>query len=186
MSHLEYIAKQILAKCEPAEGRECLDWTGRIYNGSPQFFAVPRSIKPPRQLSEDQARRRRKASKYVMCRRIVFEYLRGPLEGKSPVMKCRNALCLNHNHMVLMTTQQVAQLASSEGRFSTPERRAAITAAKRRDGKLNPEKAADIRACATAAEAAIKHGIHKSMAARIRRGEAWAEVRGASVFTFRP
>lgn len=163
-------AAELQERCTP-EGN-CLLWDGALCNGSPQVYAT--------------AIRGAKGRTY-QCRRIIFEAMHGPLEpGKYPVMTCRDRRCLNHEHMEAMTVKQIQQLASAEGKFSTPSRRAAISAARRKNGKLNHEKVQAILAARTATEAAAAHGIHRSMAARIRRGEAWAEVRGASAFTYRP
>lgn len=155
----------ITARC--VEEGECLLWQGHMGNGSPQVYVNDR---------------------YWQCRRVVFEAMRGPIPaGRSPVMKCRSPACLNHDHMALMTPAQIGALAAKEGKFATPERRARIALARRNASeKLDSQKVAEILACDTAREAAQLHGIHKSMAARIRRGEAWAPVAGASVFTFRP
>lgn len=162
----ELLAK-IMARC--VEEGECLLWTGPMANGSPQVFV---GGKP----------------RCKQARRVVYEANKVPLrKGYSPVMECRNPKCLNWEHMKALTVKQIGVLAAQEGKFSTPERRAAITAGKRKAStKLDAQKAADIRSCATAQEGATKYDIHPSMASRIRRGEAWAEVRGASVFTFRP
>lgn len=65
-----------------------------------------------------------------------------------------------------------------------PQRRLAITKARRRTApKLDEAKVAAIRAAPTGKAAAEAHGIHLSMASRIRRGEAWRPLAaGASVF----
>lgn len=160
------ILDQIMARCTAEEG-DCLMWSGPMVNGSPQIVVDRR---------------------YRQARRIVFECANGPIpDGKHPVMKCRNARCLNAEHMRALTTKQIGQLASKEGKFSSPSRRAAIALAKRaKSKKLDAARVEDIKAARTAREAAEKHNIHQSLAARIRRGEAWAELKAASVFTFRP
>ena len=157
------LLQKILLRCD--EYGDCMLWTGPIGNGSPQVFID---------------------GKYKQARRLVFELEKGfaPPQGLSPVMTCRNAACLTHNHMRLMTVAQIAQLASSEGKFRSPQRRAAITKGVRRVAKkLDLDKANAIREAPSAAEAARMFGVHKSMASRIRRGEAWATVTGASVFS---
>lgn len=156
----------ILSRCE--EDGECLCWTGPMNNGSPQVILK---------------RRHRQA------RRIVYEHTRGPLpSGRYPVMKCRNDRCLNGEHMTALTTAQIGRLAASEGKFATPERRLAIAAGRRAVGKLNIEKARAIRESDEPCHVlAARYGIHRSMAARIKRGDAWQETAAnASVFNFRP
>lgn len=147
---------------------ECLLWGGHMANGSPQAYG---------------------AGRYHQIRRIVYVEAKGPIPAdKRPVMKCREPGCLNVEHMKLMTLKQIGALAASEGKFSSPQRRAAVALGKRKapSAKLDADKVADIVAARTGKEAAAKHGIHKSMACRIRAGQAWAEIGGASAFTFRP
>lgn len=144
----------------------CWLWNGLMANGSPQV---------------------RIDRRYQRGRRLMYaEVVETIPEDQRPVMRCREARCLNADHMELMTIKQIAQLASREGKFSTPARRASISRGKRASSsaKLTPEKAAGVRACRTAAEAATTYGIHKSMASRIRRGEAW--VMGALIETCTP
>lgn len=159
------IFQKIMARC--TEDGDCLMWGGPMANGSPQIVVDQR---------------------YRQARRIVYEHAKGEIkDGTHPVMTCRNAKCLNPDHMRALTTKQIGQLASKEGKFRSPSRRAAIALGKRaKSKKLDAARVKDIKAARTAREAAAKHNIHQSLAARIRRGEAWAEVRAASVFTFRP
>ena len=172
MTDLAALVAKIMDRCVEIGG--CLEWTGVFCNHSPQIHIS----------YTDVSGKRRKV--YKMCRRIVFEHGRGPIgSGLHPVMTCRNAKCLSLGHMVLKTTKAIACLAAKEGKFSTPHRRAVITAARRKRAKLSPEAAADIRACDTGRQAAAKWGIHQSMACRIRRGSAWKTDIGASVFTYR-
>lgn len=129
--------------------------------------------------------------RYRQARRIVFECANGPIpDGKHPVMKCRNARCLNAEHMRALTTKQIGQLASKEGKFSSPSRRAAIALAKRaKSKKLDAARVEDIKAARTAREAAEKHNIHQSLAAReLYRAQGFPESylidRGADGRTF--
>lgn len=163
---LQHALERIYQRVGPPDEGGCVLWRGPLANGCPQVFVDGR---------------------YLMVRRVVYECQRGPIKrGLYPVMKCRDQRCVAAAHIRLMTPSQIGQLAHAEGRIDSPQRRAAIALGRRRNSQVTAEMAAGIRACRTATEAAQKYPISKSGAARIRRGDAWAEVRGASVFTHRP
>lgn len=150
--------KNLYARCR-REG-DCLVWTGPMSGTVPQVYMGER--------------------KYVSCRRCVIEGSGDTVApGLFPVNWCRTPGCIKRQHLTLMTTAEIGQLASREGKFSTPERAMAITLGRRKSGrrmKLDLDKVADIKACPTAVAAAAKHRIDKSMAARIRKGDAWREA----------
>lgn len=162
---MEFDLASILARCD--EFGECMRWTGPKANGSPLI---------------------RKDGKYAMARRVVHELTTGkPIRrGHHAVMRCRDPNCLVFEHMTLLTTKQISDLAAKEGRFSTPTRRAAITAGvrKRAAAKLNLQIAREIfNSCESGPVLAARHNVHRSMITRIKRGKAWAQgVANSSVF----
>lgn len=163
----------------------CLEWRGRMQNGVPAVFFIPPGTRPMRELSERQRRRRKAARKYLMVRRVMFEAFYGVelTDRQRMVSVCDNPRCVDPVCLRPMTFSQIGKLAAQAGKFSTIERRLKIAAAVRRRAKLDLEKARAIREAPTAAEGARMFGIHKSLAARIRRGEAWVDpARTASVF----
>lgn len=157
--------EQVLAHCEPIG--ECLCWMGRMHNGSPVIKGTDREMR---------------------ARRIVFAALSKAEipSGKHPIPTCRDPRCLNFKHLALRTTQQIAQLAAAEGRFASPSRKAACTAAARKspNAKLTPEMVAEIRVSEESGPVlAERYGVNRSLIPRIKRGDAWASaVSGASVF----
>lgn len=165
---MELLVQKILLQCERDEDSGCLIWSGRMSNGCPKICG-PR---PGAEIGD------------LMCRRVIWEATSGeaPKQGKRIIMTCRDKHCLEFAHMAARTNKQIALLAAKEGKFSSIERRVRIAAGRRRNSKLDYDKVADIRACSTAAEAARKHGINKTMASKIRRGESWAPLPGASIF----
>lgn len=159
-------AQEIIDRCD--EVGDCLMWTGRMANGSPLIF--------------DCAARR-----YVQARRVVFESTGETIPaGKYPVMKCRQKGCLLRDHMQLLTTKQIGALAAKERKFSTPARRAAVSAGIRAKNhtKITIEIAREIRTKEMSQRAyAKKFGVHRSVISRIQANVYWREhVKGASVF----
>lgn len=160
---------QMLANC--AEEGECLLWTGHVGNGgTPQVWC---------------------STRYHQVRRLVCEQHTGkPIPaGRYSSMKCRSPLCIRPEHIRLLTTQEIAELAASEGKFSTPQRRAAIAAGirKKRGVKLGKEDLQRIASSsASAAELAGELRVDKSYIARIRRNAtALRGIANNSVFNLR-
>lgn len=157
--------ESILARCD--EFGECLRWAGPVANGSSQVYSEGR---------------------YLQARRVVHELTKGCeiRKGYHPVMRCRDPQCLQFDHMTLLTTRQVAQLAAKEGRFSNPARRAAIAAGKRNSptAKLSVEIAHEIfHSTESGPVLAARHNVHRSLVCRIKRGQSWARgVANSSVF----
>lgn len=169
---------EIYARCEDLG--ECLRWTGTTCNHVPQMYR-----------SNGRGSGTKKAGTYWSCRRIVFEERAGPIPpGMFPVPMCRDKMCVRFEHLRLLTSKQIGQLAAKEGKFSSPMRCAAISAGVRRSGqaKLTIEIAREIRASSESGkDIARRLGVDKSLPPRIRRGEAWREtVPNASVFSMVP
>lgn len=165
---ITYLATVVIP-AKLTEVGECLLWEGWAQHGSPQVYA---------------------GGRYLQARRVMWEHRNGPIApGLSPVMKCREPLCLVPGHMELRTIAGIAQLAASEGRFSTPQRRAAIVAGRRAKapGKLTPD---DVQAVLTSGEStkvlATRYGVNESWITRLRNQGAGQPCANASVFTWRP
>ena len=162
---------RILANCE--EFGECLLWKGVMANSNPQLW-VRATEQDPRN--------------YVPARRLVYEATKGmPIRsGYFPVMKCREPRCLNPAHIVILTRSQIGLLATKEGKYGTPARRAAISKARRQDtrSKLTLALANEIRVSTdTGPVLAERYGIDKSLVNRIKRGEVWRNgVANSSAF----
>lgn len=105
------------------------------------------------------------------------------------INSCRTPGCVRAEHVRLIKRSAWSRLLAQEGTYSRPDANAMRTAAARARAnlKLTPELAREIRQSdAPGAELAQRYGVHPSMIARIRRGEAWADAAAnASVFTWR-
>lgn len=169
---------ELYARCD--EVGECLLWTGTVGQHVPQFYVRNRP---------DGGRNKHGA--YLSCRREVYESSSGkPIQdGRFPVPMCRDRRCIRYEHLKLLTRKQIGQLASKEGKFSAPQRAAAIREGIRKAGrlKLTPEQVREIRTSdETGVALAARMGVDKSLPPRIRRNEAHREtVANASVFNMR-
>lgn len=109
----------------------------------------------------------------LSARRVIFEFLRGPIqEGRQVGMRrdC-HCLCVEPEHMIQRTRSQAIQ-----GHAVSTATRAKIAAKKRAMGKLTPEAVAQIRASeARNQDIADQYGIARSMASRVRNGRAWRD-----------
>jgi hypothetical protein len=167
----DYVAPSldsILARCD--EFGDCLRWTGPMCNGSPQVFTG-----------------RKNGNRYIQARRVVHEHSAGKAIRSDcrPIMKCRDPKCLKFDHMVLLNLKQIGALAAKEGKFSSPQRRAAITAGRRASApKLDMQKAREIfHSEESGPVLAERYDIHRSLVCRIKRGLAWATgTANSSVF----
>lgn len=161
----ELTLTNILAECE--EYGECLLWKGVMSCGSPVVYHK---------------------GKYKQCRRLVYEATADEKipQGYLATVCCEEPRCLNFFHLRLRTHKQIGRANAKAGKYSTPQRRMAIALGRRRSktAKLDEAKVREIRAstdpCSVEAK---KHGINKSMVARIRRGQAWVTAApNSSVF----
>jgi hypothetical protein len=150
--------KELYARCD-REG-DCIVWTGVMSTRypAPQVWT---------------------GKSYEPTRRVVFDLIGKPLaDGMRPVAWCRHPKCIRRDHLTPMSPGDVARLASKEGKYAARvEKIIAGRRASPKHRKLDMEKVADIKALRTADEGAAKYGIHRSLACRIRRGEAWKENR---------
>jgi len=107
--------------------------------------------------------------------------------GLKLIMTCNNRRCLAGEHMRLLPESMVQKKAADRGAYSTPSRRAAVTAgvrSKRTNLKLTMDKAREIRADPRPQHVKAKvYGVSLSLVGRIERHQTWAEtMSGASVF----
>lgn len=122
------------------------------------------------------------------ARRVVYELTTGKKlpPSKLVVMKCREAWCVNFDHMRLTTKAGVGHLAAKEGAYAA--RRGKVMSLNRARAKLTLAQAREIRLSDESKnELAQRYGVSRSLIGNIRRGEAWREAaNGASVFNWRP
>lgn len=135
----------IYSKCE--EVGECLEWQGYVTkHGEPVT-----------------------SSKKI--RRLVWEQTNGPIPSHLVVtygLKCNN-LCLCH--LRLTTKQAVTRRTGKLGKFSTPERIAAITLGRRKNAKYPQELVEQIRnSPLTPLQAAEHFGVSRGYVYKVRAG----------------
>lgn len=166
------------AQCEQVG--ECIEWQGRMMGGKTPVAYVPRNYLVPGLSQCSQS-----------TRVVLWTLAKGerPPEGSVLRSRCRNAACVDVEHMQLFTRAEASAEQGRRGELSTPRRKAAsIARARARGTKLSMQIASDIRACDTPArELAPIHGVSTSTINAVRRGELWPELAsGASVFNWRP
>ena len=122
-------------------------------------------------------------------RRRSYEIAHGPIpDGKVVITTCRELLCVNPDHLQLVTRGQLIKLSYKETRNTQHEYPRRLAARVAQGGlKLDIEKAREIRASELKAEDEAKRlGVSVSLVHKIRQGKIWREVvQGASVFSMR-
>lgn len=145
----------------------CLEWQGRVQNGTPQMWDGER---------------------YVSVRRLVVEQERGFVIPKRLrcSMRCQNERCIADAHIALRSYHLIAQMAADAGKSKGAAARASLTRGRRarNDVKLSIEIAREVRASTlSSTKEAEKRGVSPALIRAIRRGDCWREaVPGASVF----
>ena len=154
--------ESLLARTE--EVGECMEWQGYVGNGSPQ-------------VSHN--------GKITTVRKLMRQLQGVPLvKGSSVGTRCGNPLCVNPDHLIERNARQHAQMMASKIDFRSPVRTAKLQRAAAGRRKISAEGIAialsDPR---PAAQLAPELGVHRSLIARIRRGQAHRQV-NASINPF--
>lgn len=154
--------ESLLARTE--EVGECMEWQGYVGNGSPQVSHNGR----------------------VTTVRKLMRELQGKPTGKGVFtgVNCGNPLCVNPDHLVDRNMRQHGQMMASRIDYTSPVRTAKLQRAAAGRRKISAEGIAialsDPR---PAAQLAPELGVHRSLIARIRRGQAHRQV-NASINPF--
>lgn len=134
----------------------CLVWQGHATAG-----------KHPQMRFEDKA---------APARRVIFQFLRGPVKAGRQVgvrLDC-HCLCVDPEHLVARTKAQAGK--GHEVKLATKVK---ISTAQRRKGKLTTARVHAIRNSTEPCHAlAQEHQVSKSIVSRVRRGHAWREYTG--------
>lgn len=133
----------------------CMVWQGHASMG-----------KHPMMRFEDKA---------VPARRVVWQFLRGPLTKKQiGVRESCHCLCMDPEHLVARTKAQ-----AGKGHAVKLSTRVKISTAQRRKSKLDTAAVQAIRMSAEPCTVvAAEHQVSVSIVSRIRRGDAWREYTG--------
>ena len=114
--------------------------------------------------------------KVLYVRRVLYEIQHGEIPaGRVVAVTCETRNCVVH--IAARTISDVQTRLGAAGVYSGVARRAKIAATKRAAcSPITMEQALDIRyGSGTLDEAAARHGISKSSAGYIRRGERWKD-----------
>lgn len=157
----EMTAEWVAARCD--EDGDCLLWKyAATGSNQPRY-----SIKGPMGKTTS-----------VQLRRVVWERETGkPIpKGKVVTVNCGCSLCLNFDHMELITKAEVIRLV-----WQRPDSKArkslAATKSMRCRGKLDMEKARYIRSSdKTLRELADELGVSTSLVGAVRQGLRWRET----------
>lgn len=111
-------------------------------------------------------------------RRAIAIELGLSLTGKLATCKCVNMRCVNPEHVVVVTRQQLQKrTAKSTGMHMSPARCRKLAQSARRTGKLTEAQVAEIRAIegVTQRNIAAMYGITQPTVSAIRRGVKWKD-----------
>ena len=108
-------------------------------------------------------------------RRFLAEAQGKAVKGKLVTCKCRNELCVNPDHLLVVTRKRLQEMVSKERNYtSNPVRMKKLADKARENSKLNSELAAEIRdAEGTQREIAKQFGITQATVSVIKRGVTW-------------
>ena len=117
--------------------------------------------------------------KMVLARRLMATLAGKPIaKGKRAYMRCENPLCINPDHIIEKTHQQIMKRQGELGKLGGITRSSKIAAIKRAgpQAKLTIEIVREIRAASTTHKVeAERRGVHPSKIAAIRQHRCWRE-----------
>jgi len=110
-------------------------------------------------------------------RRFLAEAQGKAIKGKLVTCKCRNELCVNPDHLLVVTRKRLQEMVSKERNYtSNPVRMKKLADKAREKSKLNPELAAEIRnADGTQRAIAAQYGVTQATVSVIKRGKTWRD-----------
>lgn len=110
-------------------------------------------------------------------RRFIAEHQGKSLKGKLATCKCRNELCVNPDHVVVVTRKKLQEMVSQERQYtSNPVRMKKLAEKARAKSKLTPELVEEIRSADGPQRAiAMRYGITQAAVSSIKRGRTWKD-----------
>ena len=137
---------------------DCWEWTGAMQSNAPTpMINYKQKVQP--------------------VRRALAQHMGKSITNKLVTCKCRNELCVNPDHLLVVTRKRLQEMVSKERKYtSNPVRMQKLAAKARAHAKLNPELAAEIReADGTQREIAARYGITQATVSVIKRGVTWRD-----------
>lgn len=111
-------------------------------------------------------------------RRVIAQTLELKVEGRYATARCCNPLCVNPEHVITVTRQQLQQRTAKVTQMHTnPARCRKLAQSARRKGKLSEAQVAEIRAIdgMKQRDIAALYNITQSTVSAIRRGAKWKD-----------
>lgn len=137
---------------------DCWEWNGAMQSTAPTpMINWKRKVQP--------------------VRRLLASELNKQITGKFVTCKCRNELCVNPDHLLVVTRKRLQEMLSKERNYtSSPVRMKKLADKARRNSKLTVELAAEIReADGTQREIAARYGVTQATISVIKRGKTWRD-----------
>ena len=137
---------------------DCWEWQGAMQSSAPTpMINYKRRCKP--------------------VRRVLAEAMGKAIQGKFVTCKCRNELCVNPDHLLIVTRKRLQEMLSKERNYtSNPVRNKKLADKARLNCKLTVELAAEVReAEGTQREIAARFGISQATVSVIKRGVTWRD-----------
>lgn len=153
---MDELIERVRARCE--EWGDCWEWSGAL-----QSCGVTPMINY--------------RGRVVSVRRLIAEQQGHDLAGRVATYGCGNALCVNPEHVVVMTRKKLSKKSSAEQKYhANPVRMKRLSDKARAHSKLNWELVCQIReATGTQREIAERFGISQATVSVILRGITWRE-----------
>jgi transposase len=110
-------------------------------------------------------------------RRLLASELGKQITGKFVTCKCRNELCVNPDHLLIVTRKRLQEMLAKERNYQvSPVRMKKLADKARLTSKLTVELAAEIReAEGTQRAIAARYGVTQSTVSVIKRGKTWRD-----------
>lgn len=137
---------------------DCWEWTGAMQSSAPTpMINYKRKSQP--------------------VRRLLAQHMGKVITGKLVTCKCRNELCVNPDHLLVVTRKRLQEMVSKERKYtSNPVRMRKLADKARAHGKLTAELAAEIRdADGSQRSIAAQYGVSQSTVSVIKRGRTWRD-----------
>ena len=137
---------------------DCWEWTGAMQSHAPTpMINYQRKSQP--------------------VRRLLALHMGKAITGKFVTCKCRNELCVNPDHLLVVTRKRLQEMVSKESKFtSNPVRMRKLADKARAHSKLNLELVAEIRdADGSQRQIAARYGISQATVSVIKRGKTWRD-----------